>query len=108
MRMEVTDAPRDDEEAFVIAQTREYNAGFTEDDVRTVCVFARDDAGAVIGGLTGKTYLRYLDIAFLWVDKKYRGKRLATKLMTAAETEARRRGCEHALLDTLSFQALGF
>jgi hypothetical protein len=70
MRMEVTDAPREDEEAFVIAQTREYNAAFTEDDVRSLCVFARDDAGAVIGGLTGKTYWQYLDIAFLWVDEK--------------------------------------
>jgi hypothetical protein len=41
---------------FVIAQTRKYNAAFTEDDVRSLCVFARDAAGAVIGGLTGKTY----------------------------------------------------
>jgi GNAT superfamily N-acetyltransferase len=108
MRMEVTDTPREQDEALVIAQTRKYNAAFTEDDVISLCVFARDDAGAVIGGLTGKTYWRYLDVAFLWVDEKYRGKGLATKLMAAAEAEAHRRGCQHALLDTLSFQALGF
>jgi GrpB-like predicted nucleotidyltransferase (UPF0157 family) len=49
-----------------------------------------------------------LDIAFLWVEEKHRGRGLATQLMAAAEAEARKRGCERALLDTLSFQALGF
>jgi len=49
-----------------------------------------------------------LDIAFLWVDQKYRGRGCATKLMIAAESEAGRRECEHVFLDTLSFQALGF
>jgi ribosomal protein S18 acetylase RimI-like enzyme len=108
MRLEVTDAPRECDEAFVIAQTRAYNATFAETDVRSLCVFARDDAAAIIGGLTGRTYWRYLDIAFLWVDEKYRGRGLATQLMSAAESEARNRGCEHVFLDTLSFQALGF
>lgn len=108
MRLEVTDSPKEEEEAFVIAQTRSYNAAFTENDVRSLCVFARDDTGTIIGGLTGKTYWRYLDIAFLWVEEKYRGRGLATTLIAAAEAEARRRGCERALLDTLSFQALGF
>ena len=100
MRLEVTDAPREEDEAFVIAQTRSYNAAVTEDDVRSLCVFTRDDTGTIIGGLTGKTYWRYLDIAFLWVEEKHRGRGLATQLMAAAEAEARRRGCERALLDT--------
>ena len=33
---------------------------------------------------------------------------LETQLMSAAETEARRRGCHHALLDTFDFQARPF
>jgi ribosomal protein S18 acetylase RimI-like enzyme len=107
MRMEVTDTPRESDEAFVIAQTRAYNAGFAESDVRSLCVFARDDDTAIIGGLTGRTYWRYLDIAFLWVDESYRGCGIATQLMSAAENEARDRRCEHVFLDTLSFQALG-
>jgi len=108
MRLEVTDAPRECDEAFVIAQTRAYDATFAETDVRSLCVFARDDAAVIIGGLTGRTYWRYLDIAFLWVDEKYRGRGLATQLMSAAESEARNRGCRQVFLDTLSFQALGF
>lgn len=108
MRVEVTDTPRERDEAFVIAQTRAYNARFTETDVRSLCVFARDDDEAIIGGLTGRTYWGYLDIAFLWVDEKRRGRGIATHLMNAAETEALSRGCRHVFLDTLSFQALGF
>src|SRR6202453_937320 len=94
MRLEVTDTPLECDEAFVIAQTRAYNATFAETDVRSLCVFARDHNAAIIGGLTGRTYWRYLDIAFLWVDEKYRGRGLATKLMNAAESEARNRGCQ--------------
>ena len=108
MRFEVTDTPGKEDEAFVIAQTRKYNSAFAEDDHKSLGVFARDEAGNIIGGLTGRTYWRYLDIAFLWVDEKYRGEGCATKLMKAAEAEARERGCERAFLDTLSFQALGF
>src|SRR6202044_2142900 len=100
--------PLDTDEAFVIAQTRAYNASFAESDVRPLCVFIRDENHAIIGGLTGKTYWRYLDIAFLWVEEKYRKQGIATKLMRAAESEAFIRGCEHVFLDTLSFQALGF
>jgi ribosomal protein S18 acetylase RimI-like enzyme len=108
MRIEITDAPRKEDEAFVIAQTRKYNSAFTQDDHKSLCVFARDEVGNIIGGLTGRTYWRYLDIAFLWVDEKYRGEGYATELMKAAEAEACARGCERAFLDTLSFQALGF
>jgi ribosomal protein S18 acetylase RimI-like enzyme len=108
MRVEVTDAPRERDEAFVIAQTRAYNAAFTDTDIRSLCVFARNDDDTIIGGLTGRTYWGYLDIAFLWVDERHRGRGIATHLMNAAETEAVSRGCAQAFLDTLSFQALGF
>jgi ribosomal protein S18 acetylase RimI-like enzyme len=108
MRVEVTHTPSKEDEAFVIAQTRQYNSAFADNDHKSLCVFARDDAGHIIGGLTGRTYWRYLDIAFLWVDEKYRGEGHATTLVRAAEAEARARGCERVFLDTLSFQALGF
>ena len=108
MRIEVTDTPCKEDEAFVIAQTRKYNNEFAENDHKSLCVFARDGEGNIVGGLTGRTYWRYLDIAFLWVDAKHRGEGYATKLMKAAEAEARERGCERVFLDTLSFQALGF
>jgi ribosomal protein S18 acetylase RimI-like enzyme len=108
MRIELTDSPDDCDEALVIAQTRAYNAAFTSEDVRSLCVFIRDDEGRVIGGVTAKTYWEYLEIQFLWVHKHHRDTELGSELMVAAEAEAARRGCKHAFLDTLSFQALGF
>jgi GNAT superfamily N-acetyltransferase len=108
MRIEVTDAPREDDEAFIIEQTRKHNRAFAGKESRSLCVFARDDAGNLIGGLTAKTYWGYLDVAYLWVNERRRGQGHASKLMEAAESEARARGCSHALLDTFSFQALGF
>ena len=108
MRVELTDSPEEGDEAFVIAQTRAYNATFTDEDVRSLCVFIRDAEEHIIGGLTAKTYWEYLEIQFLWVHEDYRDQGLGSELMVAAEAEARRRACKHAFLDTLSFQALGF
>jgi ribosomal protein S18 acetylase RimI-like enzyme len=108
MRIELTDSPDERDEAFVIAQTQAYNAAFTKADVRSLCIFIRDDEERLIGGLTAKTYWEYLEIRFLWVHEDHRDRGLASDLMVTAETEAARRGCKHAFLDTLSFQALGF
>ena len=108
MDLEVTDTPNEVDEAFVIAQIHACNASFTQKDVRRLCVFARDADGSIIGGLTGKTYWHYLDVAFLWVSEQHRHAGHASKILQAAEAEARRRGCKRALLDTYSFQALGF
>jgi ribosomal protein S18 acetylase RimI-like enzyme len=108
MDVEVTDAPNEADETLIIAQTHAYNASFTQKDVRRLCVFARDVDGSIIGGLTGKTYWHYLEVAFLWVSEEHRHVGHASKILQAAESEARRRGCKHALLDTYSFQALGF
>lgn len=108
MELEITSTPRVEDEEFVIAKTREYNRNFAENDLKSLCVFVRDDAGEIVGGLTGRTYWQYLDIAYLWVAERHRSRGYATKIMDAAESEALRRGCRRAFLDTLSFQALGF
>jgi ribosomal protein S18 acetylase RimI-like enzyme len=108
MRLETTDAPDDADEQFVISQTRAYNRRFTVRDVRPLSVYLRTDDGSIIGGLSAKTYWQYLEVSFLWVSEEHRGAGHASRLMAAAEAEATKRGCKHALLDTFSFQALGF
>jgi len=50
MQLEVTGAPSERDEAFVIEQTRAYNAEFTVTDVRSLCAFARDDNGIIMAG----------------------------------------------------------
>lgn len=108
MQIELTDSPDNRDEAFVIAQTRAYNAAFIVEDVRSLCAFIRDGEQRIIGGVTAKTYWEYLEVQFLWVHEDHREAGLGSKLMVAAEAEAARRGCKHAFLDTLSFQAFGF
>ncbi len=108
IQIELTEKPKLEDEAFVMAHTRAHNAAFTPNDFRKMCVFIRNADGELIGGLTGTTYWQYLDIAFLWVSQVHRQQGYASKLVAAAETEALARGCTHALVDTFSFQARGF
>src|SRR5262245_48809855 len=64
--------------------------------------------GAIVGGLSADTYLGWMYISLLWVSDDYRGQGFGSKLMKAAEKEARRRGIKRAWVDTFSFQAPAF
>ena len=64
--------------------------------------------GAIVGGLTADTYLGWMYVSLLWVSDDHRGKGFGSKLMKAAEKEARRRGIKRAWVDTFSFQAPAF
>ncbi|MEM9282619.1 MAG: GNAT family N-acetyltransferase [Verrucomicrobiota bacterium] len=108
MNLEVTSDPAPEDAAQVIEGTRGYNLKHMPDDVEPLCVFDRLASGEIVGGLTGKTYWNYLDVGYLWVAEGYRSQGRATAILQAAEAEAVERGCEHVLLDTYSFQALGF
>src|SRR3954467_7974257 len=57
MRIEVTDNPSPDDEKFVVAQVRAFNLAFAERDFESLCVFARDNEGNIIGGLASWPHL---------------------------------------------------
>jgi ribosomal protein S18 acetylase RimI-like enzyme len=61
-----------------------------------------------VGGLTGATARGFLEIELLWVAEHRRGSGLGSRLLRAAEREARQRGCHSAHLDTTDFQARPF
>jgi ribosomal protein S18 acetylase RimI-like enzyme len=67
-----------------------------------------DDKGEIIGGILGGTYWGWLYIDILWVAKAHRKKGIGSMLLAEAEKEALRRGCHHAHLDTMSWQAPDF
>lgn len=75
---------------------------------RPLSVLAHDDDGALIGGLTGKTFWNWLYIDVLWVDEKRRGQGLGGQLVHKAEAIAAARGCTAAYLWTESFEAPDF
>ncbi len=86
-----------------------YNRKYAPDEQNCALnVFLRDEAGEIAGGLLGETFWGWLYVSILWVDERARGQGFGARLMAAAEEEAVRRGCRHAYLDTLTFQARPF
>ena len=73
-----------------------------------LAVFARDENGKIVGGLSGFTVWSWFTISLLAVDKESRTQGLGRQLLALAEKEARHRGCTYAVLDTFSFQARPF
>ena len=61
--------------------------------------------GTIVGGLSADTYFSWMFFALFWVDEKFRGRGFGSKIIRAAEKEARKRGIKNAYVDTFSFQA---
>jgi len=75
---------------------------------RSLAALARDGNGDLAGGVAGRTLYGWFLIQVVWVREDLRGSGLGASLMQAAETEAVRRGCTGAQVDTVTFQAPGF
>jgi len=71
-------------------------------------ITVRSEQGTVVGGLLGATYLGWLQVQCVWLHDTLRDRNYGTELMALAETEALRRGCARAFVETYSFQALPF
>ncbi|AZO25345.1 GNAT family N-acetyltransferase [Mesorhizobium sp. M1E.F.Ca.ET.045.02.1.1] len=101
--LEITAEPLPRDLAFV----GENLTAFNDSDVgasgrKTLAVFVRDDAGAIVAGISGYTAWGWLYVQWLWVDEKMRGRRIAASMLDAAEREAITRGCHGAWIDTFN------
>lgn len=67
-----------------------------------------DENQNVIAGILGGTYWGWLHIDILWVDENFRSKKIGSRLLIAAENEAKKRGCHSVHVDTMSWQAPDF
>lgn len=73
-----------------------------------LAIFLKDDRGAVLGGALGNLWGGWLDLSTLWVAEPLRGQGHGTRLLEAAEAEAKQSGCTGVFLTTFSFQAPTF
>jgi ribosomal protein S18 acetylase RimI-like enzyme len=71
-------------------------------------IVVSDSDGKMIGGLLAHTQFRWLHISIAAVQPEYRRKGIGRTLIARAEADAIARGCKHAFLDTMNYQAPGF
>ena len=104
-----SDNPSPEDLQFLEDQINEFNFATTGiRDARLVAILLRDSAGRIYAGLSGHTWGGVAEVRFLWVDEPRRHTGIGSRLLHAAEEEARSRGCTKIVLSTHSFQAPDF
>lgn len=101
--------PSESEIEFVNNALARFNdAKVGPDNHELLNIVEYDDNGNVIAGILGGTYWGWMHIDILWVDEKFRKQGIGSKLLQAAEDEARRRESHSVHVDTMSWQAPDF
>ncbi|MGO4572224.1 GNAT family N-acetyltransferase [Microvirga sp. 2TAF3] len=105
-----TDAPPSGAYDALLAELRRFTTGAVgaPDNRDFAILIPHPETGEPIGGLWAQSRWGGFHIDMLVVPESLRGQGIGSRLMQAAEAEARRRGCGHMWLDTYSFQARPF
>lgn len=107
--IEVTADPAKEDSDFVFEALQQFNFRQVGNDKHQLLrIFTRNENGELVGGLLGDTYWGWLYIAIVWVREDCRKQGLGKQMLARAEAEAVQRGCLHAHLDTMDFQAPDF
>src|SRR5262245_6942256 len=100
--------PTPDEVQYLEDRIYEFNSRVTGlADGAWLAFFVRE-GGRIVAGICGNTWGGTCELRQFWVEESQRHRGLGTKLLQAAEHEARRRGCTQIVLMTFSFQAPAF
>src|SRR5262249_61148764 len=98
--------PTPDEVQYLEDRLYEFNSTATGiTDGEWLAIFVRDDEHRIVAGICGNTWGSCLEIRQFWVEEARRKRGLGTKLLVAAEQEARRRGRRQIFLTTFTFHA---
>ena len=71
-------------------------------------LYVEDDSGELMAGLVGETFGNWLEIEYLFVKEDIRGQGIGSQLLQRAESEAKKRNCRFAFVNTYQFQAPAF
>ena len=71
-------------------------------------IYVEDDSGELLAGLVAETFGNWLEIEYLFVKEGLRGQGIGSQLLQQAESEAKKRNCRFAFVNTYQFQAPAF
>lgn len=71
-------------------------------------IYVEDDSDQLMAGLVAETFGNWLEIEYLFVKENLRGKGIGSQLLQQAESEAKKRNCRYAFVNTYQFQAPAF
>lgn len=71
-------------------------------------IYVEDENGQLMAGLVAETFGNWLEIEYLFVKEDLRGQGIGSQLLQKAESEAKKRNCCYAFVNTYQFQAPAF
>lgn len=100
------------EEAEIISQgIQDFNTSFFgHQNSIHFAVYLKDENDRVVGGVLAwvRPGIKLVYMNSVWVSEGWRKKGYGRQLVLKAEAEGKKYGCDHAQIDTLSFQAEQF
>jgi ribosomal protein S18 acetylase RimI-like enzyme len=109
MEIKIEHEPRPEDIHILEERLHDFNVARTGlDDGKLLAAFVRASDGATIGGLFGWTWGATCYIRYLFIPAALRNQGYGSRLLRAAESEAKARGCTQIVLETHDFQAPDF
>ena len=88
---------------------RVYNRSKREEaESEPLNLYVEDEKGNLLAGLIAETFGNWLEIEYLFVKEGLRGQGIGSQLLQQAESEAKKRNCRFAFVNTYQFQAPAF
>ena len=88
---------------------RSYNRSKREEaESEPLNIYVEDDSDELMAGLVAETFGNWLEIEYLFVKEDLRGQGIGSQLLQRAESEAKKRNCRFAFVNTYQFQAPAF
>lgn len=88
---------------------RSYNSSKREAaESEPLNLYIEDENGQLMAGLVAETFGNWLEIEYLFVKEDLRGQGIGSQLLQQAESEAKKRNCRYAFVNTYQFQAPAF